>query len=125
MGANATIAIVASPTLKGIKLQSSLACGLPFFPSTHTRTYSVSIQVGGDSVASLIVAYSNMPLPVPCGVLAESHRVCCLRCLQGKKKKPEHASFIQSMSKKCAYCTEQNAVCVPVSTESESGPNRC
>src|ERR1700712_1182164 len=57
-----------------------------------------------------------MPLPVPPGALSVAHRVCCLRCVRAMKKSGEHTCvFTKSSSKKCEYCTSQNALCVPVS----------
>lgn len=56
-----------------------------------------------------------MPVPVPAGALPAAHRVCCVRCLRKMKSDPDHdCDFSKKSSKKCAYCTQQNAVCNPV-----------
>jgi hypothetical protein len=56
-----------------------------------------------------------MPLPNPWGALPEAHRIVCVRCVRAKKLDGDHKCvYGKQSSKKCSYCTSQNAICEPV-----------
>ena len=60
-----------------------------------------------------------MPIPVLAGALPKAYRVLCLRCLRALKKDADYEyEFRSAVSKKCEYCTKQNAICVPVRQDS-------
>lgn len=59
-----------------------------------------------------------MPLRVPVGALSIAHRIMCMRVVTALAagNEPEDWSFEVGTSKKCAYCTAQQGLCNPVSS---------
>jgi hypothetical protein len=62
-----------------------------------------------------------MPLPTPPGALVAAYRVYCLQCVRYMIKYPDYTcEFDKATSKKCSYCTVQNALCYLVSVRNGS-----